>query len=363
MEDERLLELERQKQANLAENNRQLDNLLNERQELTEQQNNAVNQWEQTQNNNLDKQLNLQKDLINQQKQEAKKNYENEAKSAYADYRKENNEYGVSREQQAQAGLTNSGYSESSRVSMYNTYQNRLSNARRSMDKAYLDFGNAIKEAQLNNDVAKAENALTSLKNKLDISLEEFKYKDAMTRDKINSQNQIDNTYYNRYSNTINQINYEKEQAENRRRYEEELERKRQQDIQNQSNWEREYALRNKPVYSGGGSSSNRTSINTILGNNSEYEVNTPYYKGKFNEDVKNGTFKNKYQPNNVNGEKLKKTGDTITFNTSTLDGQSQTVTQNIWSAGGKKYYWDGRKNAYVEINTPNKGNGSSRNF
>ena len=172
MKDERLDEIEREKQQELAKNNQQLDNLMNEREDLTNQQNNMVDRWEQVNNDTLDKQLEFQKDLINEQKQEAQKNYENEARSAYSDYRRETNDYGVTREKLADQGLGNTGYSESSRVAMYSAYQNRLGMARKSMDKAYLDFNNAIKEAQLNNDANKAQNALKTLENKLQISLE-----------------------------------------------------------------------------------------------------------------------------------------------------------------------------------------------
>jgi len=85
------------------------------------------------------------------------------------------------------------------------------------------------------------------------------------------------------------------------------------------------------------------------------YAVNTPYYQGDLNPDARNGTFSNGYQPNNVNGVKLSKTNNTITFNTSTLSGQKQTVTQNIWKAGNKYYYWDGRYNRYIQCTKTGK--------
>ena len=271
MKDERLEEIEREKQQELAKNNQQLDNLAAEREDLTNEQNNLVDRWEQTNNDTLDKQLAFQKDLINQQKEEAKKNYEDEARSAYSDYRRETNDYGVTREKLADQGLAHSGYSESSRIGMYSAYQNRLGMARKGLDKAYLDFNNAIKEAQLTNDTNKAQNALKTLENKLQISLEGFNYKDALARDRMNMEMQTGDRYYNRYQNTINQINYEQEQAENRRRYEQEMAYKKQQDAQAQRNWEREYALRNRPVYRGGGSSSRKPSGNgTILSNPKE---------------------------------------------------------------------------------------------
>lgn len=219
--DNRFLQVEDEKNQKLEETNKTYQDLINERNDLTNQQSDLVNKWQQTQNENLDKQLQFQQDLINQQKQEAEKSYQDEAKSAYTDYRKETDNYGVSREQQLASGLGGAGgYSESSRVSMYNTYQNRLSTARKSMDKAYLEFDNAIREAQLTNDVTKAENALQALQQKLQISLEGFNYKSEQTQNKLAMQQQINNEYYNRYQDVLNQINYENEQAEARRRWE-----------------------------------------------------------------------------------------------------------------------------------------------
>ena len=248
--DERFQQVEDEKQEQLNQYNQTYDNLIAEREDLTNQQQGLVDQWQQTQNENLDKQFQFQQDLINQQKAETEKAYEKEAKSAYTDYQKEVDRYGVSREQQVASGLGNAGYSESSKVSMYNTYQNRLATAKESMDKAYLEFDNAIREAQLTNDVTKAENALTALQQKLQISLEAFNYKDTATQNKLNWQQQINSDYYNRYQNVLNQINYENEQAEAIRQYneqmkfqQEQLEYQKEQDRIAQQQWEKEYAL------------------------------------------------------------------------------------------------------------------------
>lgn len=249
-DDERFQQVEDERQEQLNQYNQTYDNLVAEREDLTNQQQGLVDKWQQTQNENLDKQLQFQQDLINQQKAETQKAYENEAKSAYTDYQKEVDRYGVSREQQVANGLNNTGYSESSKVSMYNTYQNRLATAKQSMDKAYLEFDNAIREAQLTNDVTKAENALTALEQKLNISLEGFNYKDTATQNKLNWQYQINNTYDNRYQNVLDQINYENEVAEQIRQYneqmkfqQEQLEYQKEQDRIAQQQWEKEYAL------------------------------------------------------------------------------------------------------------------------
>lgn len=248
--DDRFLQLEEEKKNQLEQTNQQFDDLMNEREDLTNQQQDLINKWEQTQSSNLDQQLQFQKDLIEQQKQEAQKAYEQEAKSAYTDYRKETDAYGVSREQQAGAGMGNTGYSESSKVSMYNTYQNRLATSKQAMDKAYIEFDNAIREAQLTNDVTKAENALTALQQKLQIALEGFNYKSEQTQNKLNWQYQIGSDYYNRYQDVLNQINYENEQAEAIRQYNEQmdlqreqLEYQKEQDRIARQQWEKEYAL------------------------------------------------------------------------------------------------------------------------
>lgn len=268
-DDDRFQQVENEKQEQLNQYNQTYDNLMAEREDLTNQQQGLVDQWQQTQNENLDKQFQFQQDLINQQKAETEKAYEKEAKSAYTDYQKEIDRYGVSREQQVANGLNNSGYSESSNVSMYNTYQNRLATAKDSMDKAYLEFDNAIREAQLTNDVTKAENALTALQQKLQISLEGFNYKDTATQNKLNWQQQINSDYYNRYQNVLDQINYENEQAEAIRQYNEQmalqreqLEYQKEQDRIAQQQWEKEYALAKQQANSSSSSSSGGTSLN-----------------------------------------------------------------------------------------------------
>jgi len=53
--------------------------------------------------------------------------------------------------------------------------------------------------------------------------------------------------------------------------------------------------------------------------------------------------------------------GEKITIETQTLDGQKKTVTQNVWATSDNKlWYWEGRQNKYIEINTKG-GGGRSR--
>ena len=71
-----------------------------------------------------------------------------------------------------------------------------------------------------------------------------------------------------------------------------------------------------------------------------------PYTGGK-NSDIKYGAFDNGYQPNNVKGQKLSKSGITDVVNG---------VTQNVWKTpDGKLWIWDGTQNKYLEYDDGNK--------
>lgn len=65
-----------------------------------------------------------------------------------------------------------------------------------------------------------------------------------------------------------------------------------------------------------------------------------PYTSTK-NADIANGYFSNGYQPDNVGGKKLSKTGDFIYVNG---------VKQNVWKTeDGTRYVWNGEENRYMK--------------
>lgn len=71
------------------------------------------------------------------------------------------------------------------------------------------------------------------------------------------------------------------------------------------------------------------------------YETGVNPYTGTKNPDAKNGTFNNGYQPDNVSGKKLSKSGITDVVNG---------VTQNVWKdTSGQKWIWDGTQNKYLK--------------
>ena len=168
---------------------------------------------------------------IEQQKAQAQKDYTREQSGAYVDWQKQSNQYGANAEQMAAQGMQNSGYSESSQVSMYNTYQNRVMAARDAYQRAVLNYDNSITEARLQNNSLLAEIAYKALQQQLELSLQGFQYKNQLVLDKTKQKLEVDNMYYQRYQDVLQQINTEHAMAEQVRQFNEKLaEEKRQYD-------------------------------------------------------------------------------------------------------------------------------------
>ena len=222
-DDKRFTEVETDKKAALNEIDVTYGNMINNSDKYYQSQIDAAQQW-------ADKQTQLQQDKtdfaieqIEQQKVQTQKDYIKEQSGAYVDWQKQSNAYGANAEQMAAQGLAGSGYSESSQVSMYNTYQNRVATARESYNRAVLNYDNAIKDARLQNNAALAEIAYNALQTQLELSLEGFQYKNNLILDQANKKLEVENIYYNRYQDVLQQINTENAMAEEVRQYNESL--------------------------------------------------------------------------------------------------------------------------------------------
>lgn len=174
-----------------------------------------------------DKQAQLQQEQtdfaiekIEQQKEQAQQDYIKEQSGAYVDWQKQSNAYGTEAEKIASNGLTNTGFSESSQVSMYNTYQNRVATARESVNKAMLNYNNAITEAILQNNAALAEIAYKSLQQQLELSLQGFQYKNQLILEQSDKKFQIKQHYDNQWQNIYDNIMRENALAEDVRQFE-----------------------------------------------------------------------------------------------------------------------------------------------
>ena len=283
-DDKRFTEVKNQEATAIRETEGKYNNMINQSDSFYQQQIDASKDWANKQSEIQQAQTDFAIEKVEQTKEQAKKDYTKEQKAAYTDYQKATNEYGANAETLASQGLQNSGYSESTRTSMYNTYQNRYMSARESYNQAILNYDNSIKEAQLANNAQLAQIAYEALQKQLELSLQGFQYKNTLVLQKLEAVNQQRDRYYERYQDVLQQINTENALAEQIRQYNESLaEQKRQhnetlalnkqklaeeqrqynatlafqksQAAQEQANWEKEYALARSSTGSSGGSS------------------------------------------------------------------------------------------------------------
>ena len=274
---------------------------------------------------------------IEQQKDQAAKDYTREQKGAYADWQKQSDQYGVRAEQIASMGLANSGYSESSQVNMYNTYQNRISQARDTYSRAVLEYDNGIKEAQLANNAKLAEIAYNALQNKLELGLNQFQYKNNLLTQQLQLQNDISDRYYKRWSDVLSQINTENALAEQIRQYNANLaEEKRQ--------FNEQMALSKKKISSGvSGGGSNNPKISS--GENNKIKQGDYTYEIDNNGKVKTVTDKNGKSINPEDVLKKANEGFDILKGTNTNDGKLHSTKKSVSAlimtmnaASGRKY-------------------------
>jgi hypothetical protein len=168
-------------------------------------------------------QLGFTIEKIEQQKEQAQKDYLKEQSASYVDWQKQSNQYGTEAEKMASSGLLGTGYSESSQVSMYNTYQNRVATAREVLAQAKLNYDNNIKEAMLQNSAALAEIYSNLYVEQARLALEGFQYKNQLVLDYVNKEIELKNQHYNRYQDVLQQINTENAMAEDIRQFNESM--------------------------------------------------------------------------------------------------------------------------------------------
>jgi hypothetical protein len=222
-DDERLTQVESEKEAALSELDQTYDGMIADSDKFTQQQIDATKAWEEKQTEIQNEKTNFAIEQIEQQKDQAKKDYIKEQSGAYVDWRKQSNEYGVKAEEMASAGLRDTGYSESSQVSMYNTYQNRVAVARESFNRAVLNYDNAIKDARLQNNAVLAEIAYNSLEKQTELAVQNFQYKNTLITQKTDKKLETKNMFHNWYQDVLGQINTEKALAEETRQFNEQM--------------------------------------------------------------------------------------------------------------------------------------------
>jgi len=203
----------------LAENNSMYEGLINNAGELRDQQNAYLAQQEQIQNQNLDLQLENQKQLIDKQKEEAtqsKKVEENKALNTYLAY---TNPYGSQAEALASKGLTGSGVNSYERLGALVSYQNRVATANANLQKAIDNYNLTYDQAVRERDVQKGQNALKKLELQLQANQDYMNTVANYKQNQFSNAQSIRNTYMDQYNNVYSQILNEQKQAEAARQW------------------------------------------------------------------------------------------------------------------------------------------------
>ena len=221
--DDRFTKVEAEKKEALTDLEQTYGDIIGKSDKYYDDQIQASKDW-------ADKQTQLQQEKsdfaieqIEQQKEQAREDYIDDQSASYVDWKEQSNEYGAQAEQRAAQGLSNTGFSESSQVSMWNTYQNRVTTAREVYQRAVLNFNNAITEARLQNNAALAEIAYNALQQQLELSLQGFQYKNTLLLEQYNKQLEVDQMYYTRWQDVLEQMNTENALAEQIRQFNESM--------------------------------------------------------------------------------------------------------------------------------------------
>ena len=364
--------LDSQKQAELDSYNQNYENQLNEYQDLMNQQQSNIDTWAEEQKKQQQAQTDFNVNLINQNKEQAAKDTEAEVKDSYVDYMKQTNQYGGALENLASRGLATQGYSESSKVAMYNTYQNRVGTAKAALTKANTEYDNQIQQALLNNDANLAEIALQQMQQSYQLALQGFEYKTNMYNNKLSYETNLNQMYYSMKSDLQTRIDDYTTHLASINQYQEEAEAKRkQQELENQQWWanfyeeqrqfntsleeqKRQFNASTGISYDDGG---NIVYNNTSGGTAKESDVD--YHKRVYGNDSntfnkKDYYFDNGYQPQYIYNQKVNKTGVKASeiLSASELKALGINGSQNIWNAGGSYYVWVGTTKEYKKVNT-----------
>lgn len=333
--------------------NTNYDKRLNDYDNLIKDRENYINNWAETQKENQQKQTDYNINLINQNKEETQKNAEKETKDAYVDYMKQTNEYGGAAETLASKGLATQGYSESSRVGMYNTYQNRVATTNAALTKANTEFNNQISQALINNDIQLAEIALNQMQESYKLALEGFEYKDTMYNNRINYINDINNNYFTRKSSLQDRIDNYNSQINNITQIQSELEENRAKRQQEHDEWLAEFNEKKRQF-------------------NEELAENRRQYNQSMSFNYSDSKSKNETSSEKkgyVDGNKM----EVASFDTGDVKGLNDKLGLNsacyeIYKNGNKYYYYDPKEKQHVDItdyvnaNKKNKKSSSNKN-
>lgn len=229
------------------------------------QQNTLLQQQEAKQNEITQKQTQLNIDELNREKAKIDTDVNKATSGLYTEYQKQANQYGVEADRQARLGLANSGYSETARTNLYNTYQKNVTDTLNNARNLKADFDFQISKARETGDITLAQNALEIYNQKMQLLTQEYEMR--------NNREQF---LYQKDQDSLAQSNWEKEYAYQQQRdqisdsqWQQTFDYQKQRDSIADSQWQQEYNL-SKKKSSSGSSKSSSGGLKVNLNNNTD---------------------------------------------------------------------------------------------
>ena len=249
-----------------------------------------INKWSQQQNDLLSQQQELQQNLVNQQvqqsvdqlnydKQKIDQNVQKQNQGLYTNYQKMANNYGVQAEQRAQMGLANSGYSETSKVNLFNAYQKNVTDTLNSANQLKADFDFQINQARQQGNITLAQNQLALYQQRMQLLSQEYDMKQQQRQFEYQQQrNQIADQQWQQ------SFDYQKSRdAVSDRQWQQTFDYQKTRDAVADSQWQKQYELSKKAYTSSSrrsGSSRKKsnggTSSNAVSRSDVKQGSNTP---------------------------------------------------------------------------------------
>ena len=218
-EDPRLQAVEDERKDQLTESKEIYNDLIAESERVYKDKAAATEAWEKQQKEVQQEQTDFTIQQLEQQKQQTEKDYIKEQSAAYVDWQKQSGKYGANAEAMAAQGMAGTGYGESSQVSMYNAYQNRVAIAREAFTQAVTDLDTAIASAKMQNNAAMAEIAFNAFQQRLELTLNSLLNRQNLILGLEDKKAQINNTYDNKWLQVLDQLNTEAALVEQQRQF------------------------------------------------------------------------------------------------------------------------------------------------
>lgn len=217
--DERFQKVNQEQAQELSNVTQTYDNLINQSNMIYKDAQARLDQNAQEQKALAQEGTDLALKQVEQEKEWARQDYEREQRGAYADYQKQANTYGVNNENLAASGLLNTGYSESSRIAMWNSYQNRYAVARQTFERGQQQYNQSMAEIKQTGNSNLMKIASDTLQQSLQLALDGFQNQNKLIQTQLSAQNETKDRYYSRWQDTLKQINTENEFAEQKRQF------------------------------------------------------------------------------------------------------------------------------------------------